>query len=121
MLPLAKLETALKDCEREVYWRPVHAHGILAVPLVDEGFDGQTFVPAVGARHSYQAIVVSQKECDAVKERDVVCFDMGRSEEIVTLRGESFLYATEKNLSGVDDTFWPAQPTQRPSGLWVPG
>lgn len=115
-------EAAIRCCDQEAIWKPVHARGILAIALEDEGWSGGVEVPSYKQRHQYQALVVAQKECRYVREDDLVIFDIGRGEELRTVCGEVFFYITESNLAGYDETFWDSkpQPRQLASGLFLP-
>lgn len=121
MLPLPELQSALEQCEVEVFWKPVHARAILAVPLWDEGMAGGVEVPSYKQRRKYQAIVVAVNETKTVEVGDLVCYDMGRGDEIVTYRGELFFHITERNVSAIDDEFGKPEATEKQlaSGLWV--
>lgn len=120
MLPLDKLEAALESCNTEAFWKPSYAEGILCVPLVDEGTAGGVDVPTYKARHKFQGLVVSVNKTKRVEVGDLICFDMGRSEEITTQLGETFFHITERNCAGRDEEFAkPPEPTLLPSGLWV--
>lgn len=120
MLPLAKLQTAIADCEREVTWKPSYAGGILAIPLLDEGDAGGVAVIAHKQRRAYQGIALAVNETKRVQPGDLVCFDQGRVEELRTMAGELFIHTTEPMLAGLDEEFRPKEPTLQASGLWVP-
>lgn len=122
MLSEEKLKVALADCSREVYWKPVHERAMLSIPLVDEGYVGGAFIPAAGARHKFQAIVLAANNCRSIEDGDLIWFDMGRGEELVTQAGETFFYITERDASAVNDEFWKAKEKEKQlaSGLWVP-
>jgi hypothetical protein len=127
VLPLPELQSALARCDDEVYWRPAHKQGILAVPLWDEGVSGGVEVPSYKQRRRYQALVVAVNETKVVQVGDLINFDMGRADEVYTYRGELFVHIAERNASAVDEEFGkepePEKPkeTQLPSGLWIAG
>jgi hypothetical protein len=122
VLPLDKLEAALADTKREVYWKPAHVGGILCVPLDDEGMSGGVHVEAYKQRHTFQGVAIAVNKTKHIAVGDLVSADMGRLEEVKTALGEMFVVTTEPMLSGVDDEF-SKQPEPKekllPSGLWI--
>lgn len=119
MLTADERQAAIRACYEETYWRPCWPSSIMAIPLFDEGFVGPVAVPAFRAAQRYQALVVATNECESVDVGDLICFDIGRGEELYTVSGECYYCITEANVSSVDDQFWERE-EQRASGLWVP-
>lgn len=119
MLTADERAAAVRRCYEECYWTPCWPSSILAVGLEDAGFAGGVYVPVAKGARKYQAIAVAVNQCEWVKLGDLICFDIGRGEELRTVRGEILYHITEQNVSSVDDNFWDAAERQTESGLWV--
>jgi hypothetical protein len=112
-----EIDAKLASCEQWGRWTPTQPRSLLGLALHDEGYYGGIEIRGVG-RRKYQAIVIATNRCQWIEPGDVVAFDLGQSEELQTVNGQTFYWLTEEHCDGVDDEFFKP-PEMHASGLWI--
>ena len=113
-----QIDAKLAQCNQWARWKPVQPRSVLALALHDEGYYGGIEVRAMG-RRTYQALVIAVHACQWIQPGDIAVFDLGKSEQLQTIAGQTLCWLNEQNCDGVDDDFFKP-PAQTSSGLWIP-
>ena len=112
---------AMNDDPRR--WRPRHKRALLVAPLDAGGQQGGIFVPEDDRRNKMMGYVLAARDCLEVQPDDIVTFEEGASEVLVTGSGETIHWLAETRVTAIDPDLWPKpQPESTTAGgLVLPG